>query len=186
MSYADVGAPTPSVIMATDAMGAESDGDCGGFGVVAGDVSHELALDCLRSGARPGKALQRDLQLQGRSSPDRPLTRTTPFTLLPPPLFDGQTKWVVLCQGRWRFSEHITRGELRAVLRLLRTLASDARCHRAKVLSLQDNMAVASILSKGRSSNAVLNFSSAQAMRPVLVFRDHNCGAMGGEQQAAG
>ena len=130
--YADVGAPTPSVIMATDAMGADdtSAGDCGGFGVVAGDVPHELALDCLRSGARPGKALQRDLQLKGRVSPDKPLTRTTPFTRLPPQLFDERTEWVVLCQGRWLFPEHITRGELRAVLRLLRILASCARCHR--------------------------------------------------------
>ena len=51
--------------MATDAMGAndEAGGDSGGFGVVAGDVPQELALDCLKTGVRPGKALQRDLQL---------------------------------------------------------------------------------------------------------------------------
>ena len=157
--YADVGAPAPSVIMATDAMGADgTSNDFGGFGVVAGDVDHELVMECLRLGARPGKALQRDLQLKGRKSPSEPLTRTTPFTRLPPQLFDDRTKWVVLSQGRWLWSEHITRGEMRAVLSLLRILASCARCHRSKILTLQDNMAVAATLSKGRSSTPALNF----------------------------
>jgi hypothetical protein len=186
--YADVGAPTPCVIMATDAMGAEdssSTGDCGGFGIVAGDVPRELALDCLRSGARPGKALQRDLQLRGREAPDRPLIRTTPFTKLPPHLFNGQVDWVVLCRGRWLFSEHITRGELRAVLRLLRILVTDVRCHRSKIVSLQDNMAVASILAKGRSSNPTLNYLLRKRCAFCLFFRDFYSGAVGGERQAA-
>jgi hypothetical protein len=107
---------------------------------------------------RPGKALQRDLQLRGRADPSRPLTRTTPFTRLPPQLFDERTSWTVISQGRWSFFEHITRGELRAVIHMLRTVAACSRCHRSRIISLQDNMAIASVLSKGRSSTPDLNF----------------------------
>ena len=156
--YADVGAPLAPTICATDAMGADS-GDCGGFGVVAADVPMEIFEDVIRLGARPGKALQRDLALAGRRNPDAPLVRTTPFTLLPPVLFDqAKTDWKVLSQGRWRWAEHITIGELRTVLRLLLILIADPATHRHKLISLQDNMAVAAILAKGRSSSPLLNF----------------------------
>ena len=148
-------------MMATDAMGA-NDGDCGdhgGYGIVASAVPHEVVLDCFKIGGRPGRALQKELQLQGRASPEKPLARTVPFTRLPPVLFDeSRTFWHVLAHGRWSWSEHITRGEMRAVLRMLIILASCSRCHRSRILSLQDNMGVASILSKGRSSTPVLNY----------------------------
>lgn len=157
--YADVGAPSPEVLFATDAMGADgSSNDWGGYGVVAGRVGHDLVMDCLRLGVRPGKALQRDLQLVGRANPSRPLTRTTPFTRLPPQLFDGRTAWTVISKGRWSFLEHITRGELRAVIHLLRVLAACSRCHRSRIITLQDNMAIAAALGKGRSSTPDLNF----------------------------
>ena len=97
--------------------------------------------------------------LAGRKRPEAPLTRTTPFTLLPPSLFDkSQTQWMVLSQGRWRWEEHITIGELRAVLKLLLIVIACPQAHRHKVVTLQDNMAVAAILAKGRSSSPMLNF----------------------------
>ena len=157
--YSDVGAPLSSTMMATDAMGADgSTDDLGGFGIVAGNVPQALALDCLKLGARPGKALHRDMMLEGRRNPDAPITRTTPFTLLLGQLFDDTTEWQVLAQGRWQWLEHITAGEMRAVLRLLRIMASCHRCHRSKIISLQDNLAVAALLAKGRSSAPLLNF----------------------------
>ena len=78
--YADAGAPVPSVMMATDAMGADgTSGDHGGYGVMACDVSRELVLDWLGLGSRPGKGLSRLL----------------------PELFDERTRWLVFTQGRW-------------------------------------------------------------------------------------
>ena len=55
-------------------------------------------------------------------------------------------------------SEYFTRGELRAVLKLLRILASHESCHRAKIQTLLEMMAVAAILSKGKSSTPALSF----------------------------
>ena len=95
--------------------------------------------------------------LQGRASPHDPLIRTAPFTKLPPELFDERTKWLVLTQGRWLWQEHITRGEMRVVLKLLGILAARVSCHRSRIVTLQDNMAVAAILAKGRSSTPALN-----------------------------
>ena len=135
--YADVGAPVPNVMMTTDAMGADgTSNDHGGYGVVAGNVRHELVLVCLRLGCRPGKALSRDMLLQGRASPHDLLIRTAPFTKLPRELFDERTKWLVLTHGRWVWQEHITRGEMRAVLKLLGTLAARVSCHRSRIVTL--------------------------------------------------
>jgi hypothetical protein len=157
--YADVGAPLAPILGATDAMGAaEHGGDCGGFGVVVADVGHDIVEECFRQGFRPGLAMQRDLGLEGVRNPDRPLLRTVPFTRLPPALFDRRTQWLALAQGRWAFAEHITLGELRAVLKLLALLAANARCHRSKFLTLQENLPVSSMLAKGRSSRPLLNF----------------------------
>ena len=153
--------------MATYAMGADgTSNDHGGFGVAAGNVRRELVLDCLKLSCRPGKALSRDMLLQGRASPHDPLIRTAPFTKLPPELFDERTKCVVLAQGRWLGQEHITRGEMRAVLKLLEIPAARVSCHRSRIVTLQDNMAVAAILAKGRSSTPALDFF----MRRRCVF----------------
>ena len=93
--------------------------------MAAADVPLSLIHDVIGLGARPGKALQRDLMLAGRKRPEMPLVRTTPFTRLPPGIFDKSvTRWKVLCQGRWRWQEHITIGELRAVLKLLLIIIS--------------------------------------------------------------
>ena len=158
--YADVGSPAAPTMMASDAMGADqTTDDVGGYGVAAADVPLSLIHDVIGLGARPGKALQRDLMLAGRKRPEMPLVRTTPFTRLPPGIFDKSvTRWKVLCQGRWRWQEHITIGELRAVLKLLLIIISCPTAHRHKVVTLQDNMAVAAILAKGRSSSPMLNF----------------------------
>ena len=49
-------------------------------------------------------------------------------------------------------------GETRAVLKLLSVLSANVQCHRAKFINLEDNMACAGALAKGRSSSAPLNF----------------------------
>ena len=60
--------------------------------------------------------------------------------------------------GRWRYADHITLGECRTVVRLLRGIAQCPSAHRTKALSLQDNGATAGASAKGRSPAPALNF----------------------------
>ena len=60
--------------------------------------------------------------------------------------------------GIWRFADHITVGEGRAVVRLVRLLASVKEAHGHRVGSLQDNSLVSGASSKGRSPSPALNY----------------------------
>ena len=86
------------------------------------------------------------------------LTPTVPFSRLPDSLFHHRTHWTVLGSGRWRFGDHITLGEGRAVFKLFATLAAHSGSHRSKVLSLQDNMPTANAWARGRSSSIAVNY----------------------------
>ena len=54
MLKAELDLPIATLVFATDAMGAELEGDHGGYGVVARKVSPELALQTIAAGTRPG------------------------------------------------------------------------------------------------------------------------------------
>ena len=131
-------------------MGA-SEQDAGGFGIVATRVAPQVAKTCFEDALEPGFTVCRlDGKFRGLKRPDQRIGRTVPFTKLPDELFDCQ--WSPLLWGRWQWEEHITLGEGRAVLKLLNALAGETRCHRHRVLSLQDNRPVAGAFGKGRST----------------------------------
>ena len=91
----------------------------------------------------------------GRKRPETAIRTTVPFTRIPADMLGGD--WTPLLWGRWRLQDHITLGEGRAVIRLLDLIASNRRCHRHKVLSLQDNRPISGSVAKGRSSAPTLN-----------------------------
>ena len=57
-------------------------------------------------------------EMGGSKYPDKSLTPTVPFTLLPQSFFDPK-RWRLVERGRWRYGDHITLGESRTVLKLL-------------------------------------------------------------------
>ena len=158
---ADVGAPLAPTIFATDAQGANdlSSDDHGGWGAVATDVSPELAERCLLLSQRPGKTVTKlSGEFQGLKRPDLAIARNIPFTRLPRELFESNRSWEFIGNGRWRFPDHITLGEARAVNVVLELLAGCPEAHRRRVLSLEDNMAAACAYAKGRSPAPALNY----------------------------
>ena len=87
--------------------------------------------------------------------PENLIGRTIPFTRIPDAILDAE--WTPLLWGRWRDADHITLGEGRTVIKLLELLAKEPRCHRRRLLSLQDNRPVSGSFAKGRSTAPPLN-----------------------------
>lgn len=172
---ADLGAPLASELFATDAMGA-SEEDAGGYGIVSGSVDPSLALTVFEMGASPGLAVTTlDGDIRPLKHPERELKRTVPYTKLPAELFDGTTvTWLPVDYGRWWFEDHITLGEMRAVVRLSALLARCPGAHRHKVISLEDNKPCQGASAKGRSSAPALNFllrkKAANCVASQLAF----------------
>jgi len=146
-----------NVLFGTDAMGS-NEIDCGGYGIVARQVRDDLAREVFEHGTALGKTVTKlNGDLSTIKFPDRKLPRNTPFTKLPEELFDLE-KWIDIEAGRWRFSDHITLGESRTVIRLLRLLSREKEAHDHVVLSLQDNQPTSGAMTKGRSTAPALNF----------------------------
>ncbi len=147
--YADLGATLPATAFATDAMGA-NDQDAGGFGIVAADCDPADIRRCFEECLEPGFTVVRlDGHFEGLKNPSSKIGRNIPFTKVPEGLL--QADWRPMMRGRWQSEDHITLGEGRAVVRLLDLIASNSRCHRRRVLSLQDNRPVVGAMAKGRS-----------------------------------
>jgi hypothetical protein len=155
----DAGAKLPATLFATDAMGA-SEADAGGYGIVAAEVGADMMRIVLDTSTSPGRTISRlSGDYSGLRDPSKEIKANKPFTLLPPKLFDDAcTVWQPMDHGRWIFSDHITLGESRAVLKLLFLLSTEPSAHRHLITSLQDNMATSGAFSKGRSSAPALNF----------------------------
>ena len=81
--------------------------------------------------------------------------RAKPSSQVPEAL--DRASWRPVCAGRWKAGDHITLGEARAALVLLRLLAGLVDALHHKFSSLEDNMAVAGAWRKGRSSAFGLN-----------------------------
>ena len=81
---------------------------------------------------------------------------TVPFTLLPEQLFRAD-RLTPVEHGRWLYGDHITIGESRTVLKMLRRVGAWPGLHGRAVFSLQDNMPTASSMTKGRSPSFSLN-----------------------------
>ena len=135
-----------------------SEADCGGFGITAKDVSPSVIEEAYERGVQVGFTVPRlSGDLTGVRNPSKRLLPSKPFTLLPSALVDPEG-WVDVAAGRWKYSDHITLGEGRAVIRLLDILTRSIRFHRAKVVSLQDNRGVSGSMGKGKSPSGPLNY----------------------------
>ena len=150
-----VGASFLKWLFATDAMGM-NDVDLGGYGIVMTPLSDAEIEDVLRQGESEGRSIARLDGTGGAKFPDKALKPTVPFTLLPDSLLT-EDRWHFVEAGRWQFGDHITVGESRTVVRLLRMLASSTECHDKVVFSLQDNKPTAYSMAKGRSPSFALN-----------------------------
>jgi len=150
-----VGSPILSWLFSTDAMGANIT-DHGGYGIAVTEVS-EFEVECLlKQGETLGRSIARLDGQHGAKYPHRALVPTVPFTLLPEQLFRAD-RWTPVEHGRWLYGDHITIGESRTVLKMLRRVGAWPGLHGRAVFSLQDNMPTASSMTKGRSPSFSLN-----------------------------
>ena len=154
----DLSLPLANTIFASDAQGAgEVLGDHGGFGVVVTTVAQQVARDVFLTGAAPRKTVvSLDGNVDRIRHPERELRRVCPQTSVPQS-FLAAASWQDLSSGRWAFTDHITLGEGRAVVKVLQSIAPHPHSHNHRVISLEDNMPVSCAHSKGRSSSYPLN-----------------------------
>ena len=136
------------MIFATDAQGM-GEGDLGGYGVVGSMATEEEITSILKLGELPGLTVRRASQFEGLRNADS-LRPTVPVSRINHNIFE-QTRWQTLMKGRWKLGDHITLGECRAFLKLLRHLSTFPETHKSLVISFQDNMAAACSFKKGRS-----------------------------------
>ena len=161
--------PFSKSMLATDAMGS-NELDHGGFGVCTTQVSDEELASLRASAEQPGFALNmQDAEVSGLPHPERVITPTVPFSVLPDQLFDLD-RWKVVMHGRWKFSDPIAIGEARSVCKALRYLASDVKNFDQIWYSLQDNMVCKSVFTRGRSSCWGLNVYARKKAALVLAM----------------
>ena len=144
----DMGLKRTPFLFATDAQGS-GEGDNGGYGIAGRTISNKDFQDIMQFGESPGLTVRRLSDFEGSKTPTN-LNATVPISLLPDRIFHPQY-WKVLGHGRWQFNDHITIGESRAVLKLLKRLSMFRYFHRSFVISLQDNLPTAGSMAKGRS-----------------------------------
>ena len=153
--FLDLGQEFAPFIFATDAMGA-TDRDAGGYGVVATSASRDESLDLFRRSRILSYTVPKvDGDRSSLHRPDRGITRTAPRTHVAADLL-RLDRWRVVDQGRWSSKDHITLGEARVVVRLVRRVVGSKLWHDRIVLSLQDNSSVAGAFGKGRSPSLPL------------------------------
>jgi hypothetical protein len=71
--------------------------------------------------------------------------------------------------GRWQFGDHVTLGESRAVVKLLKRLSIFPSLYRCIITSLQDNVPTAAAMKKGRSASfALLRVSRQKAAISII------------------
>ena len=155
LMYCHVGAPLLQWCFATDAMGM-NEVDWGGYGIVGTRIDAQEAMALLKHGEAPGRSIARLDGLQEPKYKGKAMIPTVPFTLLPPSLLK-EDRWTEVSRGRWRYGDHITIGEARTVLLLVKRLASWGGLHDHTVFSLQDNQPTAGAMAKGRSPSFALN-----------------------------
>ena len=134
----------------------------GVLAVVAVDVGSATVCKYLERCMRPGFTVTKlDGTFSGRLRPEEPWRRTVPFSQFTEDVV-ALSSWKPIMHGKWAYSDHITLGEARVVVKLTRLLGSVDACHGFKVASLQDNMATSGAFSKGRSCAPALNYLARQ------------------------
>jgi len=160
---------SPALMFATDAMGA-SEIDAGGYGIVGTETSLPEVREVVRAARQLAYTVARaDGSLSGLKRPERALQRTVPRSTLPSSLL-MKSRWRLLDRGRWRGTDHITLGEARSVVRLLRRVAAHPRWHHTFLVSLQDNQPVVGCFTKGRSPAPHLNRLCRQKAAVLLAI----------------
>ncbi|CAK0872525.1 unnamed protein product [Prorocentrum cordatum] len=171
LMYADLGAPPAPVYFAADAMGANVEDD-GGWGILATDMSEDIAKDVIDTGGNLGYAVARlDGELTGLRRPEQVIRRTKPFSLLPDRVFKPDEDWTIVGAGRWRSADHITLGEGRCVVKISRLAAATPALHRTVLPILEDNQPVSGAVSKGRSPAHLLNHLLRQKTAAGMASR---------------
>ena len=90
-----------------------------------------------------------------------------PFSRVPAELLEDIEGWDFVAAGRWRWKDHITLGEGRATLQLLKRLFASPAAHGHVTISLEDNQPWGAAAAKGRSPSAPLNFYAGRRPRTV-------------------
>ena len=148
--FLDLGQSFAPYTFATDAMGS-TDRDAGGYGIVATPTTTAESLDLFRRSRILSYTVPRvDGDRSSLQRPDKGISRTAPRTHVSSDLLSLE-RWKVVDQGRWSSKDHITLGEARVVVKLLRRVAGSKKWHDLILFSLQDNAAVAGAYGKGRS-----------------------------------
>ena len=168
LMYHDAGASNSEMLFSSDAMGVNKR-DNGGFGISFTRINELESKSLLTSSEQLGRTIaQLDGDFSGLRCPEKEITPTIPFTLLPDELFSEQ-RWNDLTAGRWSFPDHVTLGEARAVARLVQILAVCNTFCRKLVFSLQDNAPCSSSMTKGRSPSWALNYVLRRKSAACLV-----------------
>ena len=149
--------PSPSLIFATDAEGANHL-DCGGWGIVATHADRPLLEKCFAAGNQTGCTIARlDGSFKHLKDPLKEMAARIPISKIPKDLMADPKRWAALWHGRWKHSEHITLGEGRTTNILLEHLVSLPEAHSHRIMSLCDNMPWCMATTKGRSPTYRLN-----------------------------
>jgi hypothetical protein len=103
--YADVGAPIAPVLFASDAMGhddSNTDGDCGGFGIVARDLVQQDINHCFEIGRKPGYSVTKlSGEFSGLRRPCDDIRRRVPLSRLPWRILDPDSSaWEAVSRDR--------------------------------------------------------------------------------------
>ena len=155
---AHLSAPMAPVCFATDARGPEG-GDCGAFGIVGADIEASTLRRYAEESMCPGASITRlDGAYTGDRRQEEPWRARKPLSRLPAELFALPPEtWEPISWGKWKYSDHITLGETRTVVKLSQILSAQVKAHGWKSLGLQDNMPCSAALTKGRSPSPSLN-----------------------------
>jgi len=139
------------VVFATDAEGVNGS-DAGGFGVVAAPFEIDTVMKTIMVSARPAFTVAKlDGSIGHLKDPVKELKGRIPVSRVPREVLDPSIHWEPLAAGRWKHGDHITLGEGRGTIVLLKKIAMAARSQHRIFASLCDNFPWVGATNKGRS-----------------------------------
>jgi len=156
------GRPYGPLLFASDAKGSDEH-DNGSYGIAVTNLLKGETHLIQTLGEAPSYSIARvNGDLSGLCQRVAPLNPTIPRSRLPAS-FTTASRWRPCLFGYWDFADHITLGEARTVVKLMRLIVSFGSLHQHIHPSLQDNFPVACVWAKGRSSSWALNRVARQA-----------------------
>jgi hypothetical protein len=171
----DLSKPSAPLVFSSDAEGVNAE-DFGGYGIVGVKASPEEAEEVIAAGTRPGHTVARlDGTVGHLNRADKEIANRIPVSRVPRSLLEKPVKeWTELGSGRWQRADHITLGEGRAAIKLLRALASRPGAQGYVIANLEDNEGLSAAMAKGRSPavglNSLLRQRAAQCVASDITF----------------